>query len=55
MVISALQNVCNVKDNEPPGRLIYKKEPYSIYEIDGEEEKVLSACPDRPSNILMLG
>ncbi|MCJ1387912.1 hypothetical protein MMC18_000755 [Xylographa bjoerkii] len=33
---------CNVEDNEPPGRLIYRKEPYSIYEIDGEEEKLFT-------------
>ncbi|MCJ1381876.1 hypothetical protein MMC17_004988 [Xylographa soralifera] len=35
-------NVCNMEDDEPPGRLIYRKEPYSIYEIDGEEEKLFT-------------
>ncbi|MCJ1402053.1 hypothetical protein MMC11_005272 [Xylographa trunciseda] len=33
---------CNADDNKPPGRLIYRKEPYSIYEIDGEEEKLFT-------------
>ncbi|MCJ1289161.1 hypothetical protein MMC34_000693 [Xylographa carneopallida] len=33
---------CNVEDNDPPGRLIYRKEPYSIYEIDSEEEKLFT-------------
>ncbi|MCJ1282826.1 hypothetical protein MMC26_002152 [Xylographa opegraphella] len=36
------QKACNKEDNEPPGRLIYRKAPYSIYEIDGEEEKLFT-------------
>ncbi|MCJ1411752.1 hypothetical protein MMC19_005844 [Ptychographa xylographoides] len=33
---------CYVKENSTPGRVIYSKTPYSIYEVDGEEDKLFT-------------
>ena len=33
---------CALEPHEPPGKLIYAKAPYAIYEIDGEEEKLFT-------------
>jgi hypothetical protein len=32
--------MCTAKDGPPPGRQIYDKDGYSIWELDGEEHKV---------------
>jgi hypothetical protein len=37
--------VCPGKGAPPPGDLIYEKDEYSIYEVDGEEEKVIFDPP----------
>ena len=34
------QKLCSHQDDGPPGRPIYAKTPYSVYEVDGEEHKV---------------
>ncbi|KAI9816606.1 MAG: hypothetical protein M1827_001739 [Pycnora praestabilis] len=34
--------VCSMRDELPPGKLIYKKNCYSIFEVDGEEHKLLT-------------
>lgn len=34
------KKVCPLKDEPPPGDLIYEKDGYAIYQIDGEEHKV---------------
>ena len=34
--------MCPLKDEPPPGVLIYEKDDISIYEVDGEEHKVCS-------------
>ncbi|MCJ1359858.1 MAG: hypothetical protein MMC33_009861 [Icmadophila ericetorum] len=35
----AHKNLCPAKQEDPPGRIIYEKDPYWIYEVDGEEDK----------------
>jgi len=35
-------NSCHAKQAGPPGRIIYQKLPYSIYEVDGEEHKLFT-------------
>ncbi|KAJ9626304.1 SAS complex subunit [Taxawa tesnikishii (nom. ined.)] len=32
--------VCSHKDEPPPGMLLYEKDQYAIYELDGEEDKL---------------
>ncbi|KAL8816432.1 MAG: hypothetical protein Q9223_004555 [Gallowayella weberi] len=34
--------LCHARSEPPPGRLIYSKEDYDIYEIDGEEHQLFS-------------
>ncbi|KAL8840577.1 MAG: hypothetical protein Q9170_001263 [Blastenia crenularia] len=34
--------LCCARDEPPPGRLIYSKDGYAIYEIDGEEHQLFS-------------
>jgi hypothetical protein len=46
------QKLCPAKDEELPGRLIYAKAPYAIYEVDGEENKASDpACPVSPATV----
>ncbi|MCJ1471577.1 hypothetical protein MMC13_000217 [Lambiella insularis] len=35
-------DLCSVKGIDPPGKVIYSKAPYSIYEVDGEEDKLFT-------------
>lgn len=34
------KKVCPLKDDPPPGDVIYEKDDYAILQIDGEEHKV---------------
>lgn len=34
--------MCEMRTAGPPGRLIWERERYSIWEVDGEEDKVVS-------------
>ena len=40
ILIGASKKVCPLKSEPPPGDLIYEKDGYAIYQIDGEEHKV---------------
>ena len=35
--------MCQLKEEPPPGYVIYEKDDYVIHEIDGEEHKVRPA------------
>ena len=36
----ASKKVCPLKDEVPPGDLIYEKDGYAIHQLDGEAHKV---------------
>ena len=38
----AHERSCGSKDRPPPGRIIYSRDNYAIYEVDGEEEPLFS-------------
>jgi len=38
-----MKKVCPLKDEPPPGEVIYEKDGYAIHELDGEEHKVGSS------------
>ena len=42
LLITVLQIQCELKVDGPPGKPIYVKAPYTIYEIDGEEHKLFT-------------
>lgn len=39
-LIEASKKVCAMKDEAPPGDLIYEKDGFAIRQLDGEEHKV---------------
>ena len=39
-LIQASKKVCPLKDESPPGELIYEKDGYAIHQLDGEDHKV---------------
>ena len=45
------KKVCPLKDEYPPGDLIYGKDGYAIHQLDGEEHKV-GITPNRPANTI---
>src|ERR1700761_4539820 len=40
MKYSAHCKVCSLKDEAPPGEVIYEKDGYAIHQLDGEDHKV---------------
>ncbi|KAL9000814.1 MAG: hypothetical protein Q9169_000568 [Polycauliona sp. 2 TL-2023] len=40
--LDKLYKLCSVRSEKPPGRLIYSKDHYAIYEVDGEEHQLFS-------------
>lgn len=43
------QKLCHARGASPPGQLIYSRDDYAIYEVDGEEHQV---CPGTASQRL---